>query len=90
MEVLFTPAAARADVAEVYPGAGIEALPDTAARAVTSAEANELRALVAAVLADDTEADRAEALAVALVDPGAALDCWRSLTKAECNYEAPQ
>ncbi len=79
MEVLFTPAATQAEVAELYPGASIEPVSDAATRAATPAEADELRALVAAFLAADTEANRAEALAVALADPDAALACYRAL-----------
>ncbi len=79
MLVLFTPAATRAEVAELYPGASTEPLPDGATRAATPAEADELRALIGAMLADDNEANRAEALAVALADPDAALICYRAL-----------
>ena len=45
----------------------------------TTEQADELRELVALILADDTEADRAEALAVAFVDPDAALTSFRAL-----------
>ena len=63
-----------------YPGAGVEPLPgDGPGRMAAPAEEAELRALVAAILADDTEADRAEALSVALVDPDAALACFRAM-----------
>jgi hypothetical protein len=79
IDMLFTPAATRAEVAELYPGATIELVPDTAMRTATSAEADELRALIAAILADDSEASRAEALAVALADPDAALMSYRAL-----------
>jgi hypothetical protein len=88
MDVLFTPAATRAEVAELYPGASIQPLPDSATRTPTAAEADELLALIGAILADDTEAERAEALAVALADPDAALVCWRSLAKAQGNQGA--
>ena len=50
-----------------------------AGRMETPAEAEELRALIAAILAGDSEADRAEALAVALVDPEGALLSFRTL-----------
>ena len=79
MDVLFTPSATQPEVAELYPGASIEPLPGTATRAATSAEAAELRGLVAAILPDDTEASRAEAVAVALADPDAALASYRTL-----------
>ena len=78
-EVRCTPAATRAQVAELYPSASMEPLPDTAPRAATPAQADELRGLIAAILADDTDTDRAEALAIALADPDAALACYRAL-----------
>ena len=66
-----------------YPGAGVEPLPgDGPGRMAAPAEEAELRALVAAILADDTEADRAEASAIALADPEAALLSFRTLTEA--------
>jgi hypothetical protein len=77
MEVLFTPPATRAEVGKVYPGAGIEALPEPIRRDATPLEVGELRKLVARVFVDD--ADRAEALAVALADPDAALPSFRAL-----------
>jgi len=80
MDVLFTPAATRADVAEVYPGASVEPMRDTATRPPTAAEADELRALVNIVLVDDSDTERAEALAMALADPEAALEGLRALT----------
>lgn len=79
MDVLFTRAATRAEVAELYPGASIEQIPDVPTRTAIPAEEAELRALVAAILADDSDADRVEALAVALADPDAALACYRAL-----------
>ena len=48
-------------------------------RTATQAEAEELRQLVAAIYAEDTEADRAEALDAALDDPGDALICYRAI-----------
>lgn len=79
MDVLFHPPATRADVAAIYPGASLEPLPDAPKHQATPDEAAELRELVAVVLANDTEAERAEALRVACADPEAALDCYRSL-----------
>jgi hypothetical protein len=52
------------------------------------AVAGELRDLVSIILADDSEADRAEALAVALADPEAALHCFRAMV-AEREATAP-
>ena len=79
MDVLFTPAATRAQVADLYLGAAIEPIPDTAARMATEAEAAELRALIGAILADELGADRSEALAVALADPVEALLAFGTL-----------
>ena len=79
MIVLFTPTATRAEVADVYRGASIEPMPDTLTRTATQVEADELRCLVNAILASDSEANRAEALAVALADPDAALASFRAL-----------
>lgn len=79
MDVLFYPAATQAEVQAIYPGAMVEPLPDTPTRPATKAEADELAALVAAILTDATEDERAEALPVALADPEAALACYRTL-----------
>jgi hypothetical protein len=80
--VIFVPPATRAEVAEVYPGASIEPIPDTVTWTATPAVTDEVRRLVSAILAGDSEADRAEALAVALADPEAALLCFRALALA--------
>lgn len=79
MLVVFHPAAAQSEVAELYPGASIEPLPDAPTRAATPAEAAELRALIGAIMPDDIGADRAEALAVARGDPDTAMVCYRAL-----------
>lgn len=63
---------ARAALAEAAPS-------PTAATVTTPAQAAELRALVARVAASWPEAERAEALAVALADPADALTCFRAL-----------
>src|SRR5262249_19602076 len=68
MEVLFTPEATRAEVATLYAAAILEPLPDSVRRQATPAEADELRELVGLVAADWPDAERAEALAVALAD----------------------
>ena len=47
--------------------------------AATSEQAAELRELIAPILANDSDADRAEALAVALADPDAALMSFRAM-----------
>jgi hypothetical protein len=79
MTVVFVPAVTGAEVAKLYPHASIDPLPDAETRAATPAEADELRRLVNAILAEDSNADRAEALAIALANPIAALDCYRNL-----------
>ena len=62
------------------PGAiAAEPIPETAKRKPTEAEASELKRLVAAIYADDTEADQAEALAHALSDHEAALESYRAI-----------
>jgi hypothetical protein len=80
VEVWFTPEVTAAHALASCFGA-IEAapLPDVASRTATEGEANELRALVGALLADVSNADRAEALAVALADVDAALMSFRAL-----------
>lgn len=80
-EVIFTPEATRAQVADRYPGARIEPLPEPT-RVATPAEAARLRVMIGAILADGSDDDRAEALAVALADVDAALICYRALTSA--------
>ena len=78
-EVRCAPAATLAEVILLFPGTRIEPLPDAPTRSATPGEAAELRALIGAILAADTEAERAEALAVALADPDAALTCLRAI-----------
>jgi hypothetical protein len=58
-------------------------MPDAPKRTATAAEADELRALVATILADASDGERSEALATALADPVAALACFRILVR--CN-----
>lgn len=81
VEVIFAPEATRAQVADLYPVARIEPMPEPS-RAATPAEAARLRVMIGAVLADGSDDDRAEALAVALADVDAALVCYRALTSA--------
>lgn len=80
LEVIFGDAVSAADVRAAYPDAVTLTRQDACRRRATLAEATELRTLVAAVLADDAE--RVEALAVALADADAALACYRALTVA--------
>jgi hypothetical protein len=46
---------------------------------VAATDATELRDLIALILTNDSEADRAEALSVAVTDPDAALTSFRAL-----------
>jgi hypothetical protein len=57
------------------------------ARGATPTEAAELRDLVSRVLTNAGDADRAEALAVALADPEAALLSFRALAAVSSNGE---
>lgn len=68
---------ARAAVAEVAPSPP-----------ATPAQTAELRALVALVAESWPEAERAEALAVALADPEDALKCWRALAEDHADATA--
>jgi hypothetical protein len=77
--VVFVPAVTGAEVAKLYPHACIVPLPYTETRAATPAEADELRRLVNAILAENSDADRTEALMIALANPIAALTCYRNL-----------
>jgi hypothetical protein len=78
-EVLLVPPATADEVHELYPAARLEALRDTPRRSRTRPEVDELRALIDTVLRDDSEADRTEALTVAMTDPSAALVSLRTL-----------
>jgi hypothetical protein len=79
MDVLFTPEAIAEEVSAVYPGAAIEHIPEIRKRKPTAAEDVELRTLIAEVLREDSEAERAEAFAIARADPDAALLGLRAL-----------
>ena len=80
IEVLFTPEATRVEALAACDGA-VEATPihEGARRTATAAEADELRALVATILAGASDYERSEALATAVADPTAALACFRVL-----------
>lgn len=82
VEVVFTPEATTAEALATCAGS-IEAipLPDEPNRKATVAEADELRALIGVMLNDRmiSEAERAEALVVALADPIEALRSYRLL-----------
>ena len=79
VEVWITPEATADDVRAIYPGATLEPLPDAPKRQATPAEAAELHRLIATLLADADDAERAEALRVALADPEASLSSFRAL-----------
>ncbi|MFO1324172.1 MAG: hypothetical protein U1F15_08910 [Burkholderiales bacterium] len=64
---------ARAALAEVVPD------PATTTIVATPEQAAELRELIATIAVDWPPGEPEEALAVALVDPDAALVCWREL-----------
>ena len=81
MEVHFAPAADHAEALAAYRDA-VAAEPireRTDTRTATVIERDELLALVEAVYAGDTDADRAEALDAALADPEGALQCYRAI-----------
>jgi hypothetical protein len=81
MEVWFSPAADHAEALAAYRDAvAAEPVPErTDTRTATVIERDELLALVEAVYAGDTDADRAEALDAALADPEGALQCYRAI-----------
>jgi hypothetical protein len=81
MEVWFAPAADHAEALAAYKDAvAAEPVPErTDTRTATVIERDELLALVEAVYAGDTDADRAEALDAALADPEGALQCYRAI-----------
>ncbi len=79
VEVRFSLAATH-DEAMSYPSAlAAEPMPERSKRPATAAEERELRALINQILAQDSAADRAEGLQVALADPDAAMVCFRGL-----------
>lgn len=82
LPVTFAPAVGHAAALAYYPEAiAAEPIPDRLQRKPTKAEADEITALVRAVFADDTDDDRAEALAAAMADPDGALLCYRTIAK---------
>lgn len=84
LEVWFVPPVDCTEALSDYPEA-IAAEPFTPRpmRQATRDEARELAALVAAVLAVDTQAERDEALRAALADADGALPCYRALAEAK-------
>ena len=84
LEVWYSPAATHAQALADCPDAlAAEPLQKTSVRTATADEAEELRALIAAIYGADTEADRRDAMHAALADPEGALACYRAIS-AEC------
>jgi len=82
LQVTFAPAVDHAAALACYPEAvAAEPIPERPQRKATKAEANEITSLVQAIYANDTDDDRAEALAAALADPDGALLCYRTIAK---------
>jgi hypothetical protein len=80
LPVTFAPAVDHAKALSYYPEAvAAEPIPDRPQHTPTKAEADEITALVQAIYANDTDDDRAEALAAALADPDGALLCYRTI-----------
>lgn len=81
LEVWFSPALSHAEVLAQHPDAvAAEPVPErTDTRTATVIERDELLALIQAIYATDTDADRAEAIDAALADPAGALRCYRSI-----------
>lgn len=81
MESWFAPAADHDEALAAYRDAvAAEPVPErTDTRTATVIERDELLALIQAIYATDTDADRAEALDAALADPAGALRCYRSI-----------
>ncbi len=81
LEVWFSPAADHDEALAAYRDAvAAEPVPErTDTRMATVIERDELLALIQAIYATDTDADRAEAIDAALADPAGALRCYRSI-----------
>ena len=58
-----------------------EPIPERPQRKPAKAEADEITALILAIYGNDTDDDRAEALAAGLADPDGALRCYRTIAK---------
>lgn len=80
LPVTFAPAVDHAVALAYYPEAiAAEPIPDRPQRQPTKAEAEEITALVMAFYRNDSEEERAEALAAAFADPDGALLCYRTI-----------
>lgn len=82
LPVTFATSVDHAAALAYYPDAvAAEPIPERPRRKPTKAEADEIMALVRAIFANDTDDDRAEAMAAALDDPNGALLCYRTIAK---------
>lgn len=82
LPVTFAPAVDHAAALAYYPDAvAAEPIPERPQRQPSKAEAEEIKVLVQAIYASDSDDDRAEALAAALADPDGALLCYRTIAK---------
>jgi hypothetical protein len=80
LPVTFASAVNHTTALSYYPDALAAApIPDRPQQVATEDEAQEITALVQAVYAGDSDADRREALMVALADPDGALRCYRAI-----------
>lgn len=88
LDVTFCTPATKASVLERYSHAiDAEPIPERPRRAATEAEARELRRLIEAVYCNETDDDRADALAEELRDPADALRCYRAIQKGKIRRE---
>lgn len=82
LQVTFAPAVNHATARGFYPTLiAVEPVVKAGPRTPTAPELDELRLLIESVFADDCEADRTEALAVAILDVDDALVCYRDLSQ---------
>ena len=82
LPVTFAPAVDHAAALAYYPDSvAAEPIPDRPQRNPSKADAEEITALVQAIYVNDTDDDRAEAMAAALADPDGALLCYRTIAK---------
>lgn len=81
MEVWTAPPATHDEILALYPDAvAAVPVPDHAStRTASTSERAELLTLLEAIYADDTDADRQEAIGLALADPEGALTCYRAI-----------
>jgi hypothetical protein len=86
--VSYCPSVDQQQVLDDYPSAAaVEPVAPPTSKSATPAEADELRGLIEAVYCDETDDDRADALAEALSDPAGALRCYRAIQKGKIRQE---